>query len=131
MKTLKTMLTVLSIAMLVNCEKQIFVETGVLWSDDTYFSANGDWYVAVSEGCYSNDVCAVINVLDQEPILPGKNTTNKFMITGSSANYITAFVYLDVNENGIYDDGYDKLTGYKYNYADEIGTASIAVSAYF
>ncbi|MBT4034210.1 MAG: hypothetical protein HOB84_14755, partial [Candidatus Marinimicrobia bacterium] len=60
-----------------------------------------------------------------------RKTTQKFVLGSGAEGNLTAFVYLDINKNGIYEDGYDKLTGYKYNYAVSNETTSIAVSAYF
>jgi hypothetical protein len=131
MKTTRIILGIIAALSLMNCEKQLYIETGVLWSDDSYFSAEGDWYLALSEGSYSNDFGATINVVDQLPLSVGENATRRFVLGGGSTGNITAFVYLDVNGNGIYDDGYDNLTGYKFNYADDTETTSIAVYAYF
>ncbi len=131
MKTINLALILLTAVILSNCENPRYVEAGVTWSDDLYFSADGDWYLAISEGCYSNYDDTAINVLDQCPIPVNKNITRKFVLGSGSEGNLTAFVYLDTNGNGVYDDGYDKLTGYKFNYAVKNETTPIAVSAYF
>jgi len=131
MKTLNLVLILLTAVILSNCENPRYVDAGVIWTDDSYFSEEGDWYLAVSEGCYSNCEGAAINVLDQFPISVNKKTTQKFVLGSGAEGNLTAFVYLDTNENGIYDDGYDKLTGYKYNYSVKNETTAIAVAAYF
>ncbi len=131
MKTMNIFITILAALFIVNCEKQLYVETGVTWNDDSYFSAEGDWYLALSEGCYSNCEGAAIDVVDQLPITTGQNSIKRFVLGSGSEGNITAFVYLDVNENGTYDDGYDKITGYKFNYSDASETTSIAVSAFY
>jgi len=131
MKNLNLIIIILVVLLLTNCENSRYVDAGVIWSDDSYFSSDGDWYLAISDGSYSNDFGATIDVLDQYPISVNKNTTQKFMLGSGEEGNLTAFVYLDTNENGIYDDGYDKLTGYKYNYAVNNETTSIAVTAYY
>ena len=131
MKAINLIITLMAALFIFNCEKQLYVETGVNWSDDAYFSADGDWYLALSEGCYSNCEGATLTVVDQLPITLGENSVKRFVLGPGSAGDITAFVYLDVNENGIYDDGYDKITGYKFNYSDVSETTSIAVSAFY
>ncbi len=131
MRPLNIVLTIFTALFIFNCEKQLYVETGVNWSDDTYFNSDGDWYLAISEGSYSIGGGAAIVVVDQLPLTRGKNTSQRFVLSSGSEGDITAFVYLDVNENGSYDDGYDKITGYKYNYSDSGETTSIAVSAFY
>ena len=131
MKTLNLVLILLTAVILSNCENPRYVEAGVIWTDDSYFSEEGDWYLAVSEGCYSNSEGVAIDVLDQFPISVNKKTTQKFVLGSGAECNLTAFVYLDINENGIYDDGYDKLTGYKFNYAEANETTEIAVTAYY
>jgi len=131
MKTLNLTLTILAALILSNCENPRYIEAGVNWTDDSYFSAEGDWYLAISDGCYSNCDGATLEVLDQLPITVNKNVTQKFVIGSGSEGNLTAFVYLDSNGNGVYDDGHDTLTGYKFNYAVNNETTLIAVSAYF
>ena len=131
MKSLNIALIILTALIISNCENLRYVEAGVVWTDDSYFSAEGDWYLAISEGCYSNGEGATLDILDQQPISANKNVITKFVIGSGSEGNITAFVYLDVNQNGVYDDGYDQLTGYKFNYSTENETTAIAVSAYF
>jgi len=131
MKNLNIILILLVAMLISNCENPRYVEAGVIWTDDSYFAEEGDWYLAVSEGCYSNCEGAAINVLDQFPISVNKKTTQKFVLGSGAECNLTAFVYLDTNENGTYDDGYDKLTGYKFNYAEANETTEIAVTAYY
>jgi hypothetical protein len=131
MKNLNIITTILIALVLSNCENPRYVDAGVIWTDDSYFSEDGDWYLAISDGCYTNCEGATIDVLDQMPIVPNKKTTQKFVLGSGAEGNLTAFVYLDSNGNGTYDDGYDKLTGYKFNYAAANETTSIAVSAYF
>jgi len=131
MKNLNIILILLVAMLISNCENLRYVDAGVIWTDDSYFSEDGDWYLAISDGCYSNDEGAAIEVLDQFPISVNKKTTQKFALGSGAEGNLTAFVYLDTNENGTYDDGFDKLTGYKYNYAVSNETTSIAVAAYY
>jgi hypothetical protein len=131
MKNLNIITTILIALVLSNCENPRYVDAGVIWTDDSYFSEDGDWYLAISDGCYTNCEGATIDVLDQMPIVPNKKTTQKFVLGSGAEGNLTAFVYLDSNGNGTYDDGYDKLTGYKFNYAAANEITSIAVSAYF
>jgi hypothetical protein len=131
MKAINIIIIIIAALFIFNCEQQLYVETGVNWSDDTYFNGEGDWYLALSEGRYSNTAGATMDVVDQLPITIGENSTKRFVLGSGSQGEITAFVYLDVNENGIFDDGYDKITGYKYNYSDFNETTNIAVSAFY
>ena len=131
MKNLSIIAIILTALVLSNCENPRYVDAGVIWTDDSYFSEEGDWYLAISDGCYSNCEGAEINVLDQYQIEANKKTTQKFVLGSGSEGNLTAFVYLDTNGNGTYDNGYDKLTGYKFNYATTNETTAIAVSAYF
>ena len=131
MKNLSTIFIILIALILSNCENLRYVDAGVIWTDDLYFSEEGDWYLAISDGCYSNCEGVAIEVLDQFPISANKKTTQKFALGSGAEGNLTAFVYLDTNENGAYDDGYDRLTGYKFNYAEANETTEIAVSAYF
>ena len=131
MKNINIIFAILIALLLSNCENPRYVDAGVIWTDDSYFTEEGDWYLAIFDGCYSNSECTPIDVLDQFPIEANKKTTQKFVLGSGAEGNLTAFVYLDTNENGTYDDGYDKLTGYKYNYATNNETTSIAVSAYF
>ena len=131
MKSHKLILITIISIFLYNCENPLYIDAGVIWSDDSYFSEEGDWYLALSEGAYSNAEGETIDVIDQLRISVNKNSINKFVLGLGSKGQITAFVYLDVNQNGQYDDGFDKITGYKSNYADKNQTAHIAVSAFF
>lgn len=131
MKIKYTLLSVIAGLLLMNCENHRYIEAGVNWSDDSQFQAQGNWYLALSEGCYSNCEGAVIDVADQVPIIAGEKAVVHFVLGAGSAGNVTAFVYLDVNANGVYDDGYDKITGYKFNYVNDSETANIAVPAYF
>lgn len=131
MKKFNTLFIILVAMVISNCENLRYVEAGVIWTDDVYFSTDGDWYLAISDGCYSNCEGATLDVLDQMPISVNNRTIQKFVLGSGSEGNLTAFVYLDINKNGTYEDGYDKLTGYKYNYAVSNQTTSIAVSAYF
>ncbi len=131
MKNINLIITILVALVLSNCENPRYVDAGVIWTDDSYFTSEGDWYLAISDGEYSNCEGATIEVLDQFPISVNKNVTQKFVLGAGSEGNITAFVFLDTNENGIYDEGYDKLTGYKYNYAVSNETTAISVSAYY
>ena len=131
MKNLNILSIILIALVLSNCENLRYVDAGVIWSDDSHFSEDGDWYLAISDGCYSNCEGADIDVLDQFPITVNKKTTQKFVLGSGGEGNLTAFVYLDTNENGTYDDGYDTLTGYKFNYAEANETTSIAVAAFY
>ncbi len=131
MKSINLLILITAALTLFNCENPLYIEAGVIWSDDSYFSEDGDWYLALSEGSYSNTAGSIINVVDQLPLSVNKKASKHFVLDSGSEGNITAFVYLDTNNNGIYDDGYDKMTGYKYNYADKGQSTSIAVSAYF
>ncbi|MBT3632701.1 MAG: hypothetical protein HOD43_02045, partial [Candidatus Marinimicrobia bacterium] len=115
MKTLNIFFIILIAMVVSNCENPRYVEAGVIWTDDSYFSADGDWYLAISDGCYSNCEGATLDILEQMPISVNRKTTQKFVLGSGAEGNLTAFVYLDINKNGIYEDGYDKLTGYKYN----------------
>lgn len=131
MKKANILLATLSALMLINCESPVYIDAGVNWSDDSYFSEDGDWYLALSEGCYSNCEGASVTVVDQLPITVNQKVIKKFALGSGSEGNITAFVYLDVNKNGSFDHGYDKITGYKYNYSEKNETTAIAVSAFF
>jgi hypothetical protein len=131
MSRLKWIPAILCSILFINCEKQIYLEAGLTWSDDVYFEQSGDWYLAVSEGCYSNCEGATLCVVDQFQVTPGTNTIERFVLGDAAEGNITSFVYLDVNQNGTFDDGYDHITGYKFNYSGFGEVTSIAVSAYF
>ena len=131
MKTLNLLFVIMAALILINCESPLYIEAGVNWSDDSYFNEEGDWYLALSEGCYSNCTGATIDVVDQVQLSVNKSVIERFTLSSGSEGNITAFVYLDVNQNGEYDDGYDKMTGYKFNYADKGESTCIAVSAFF
>ena len=131
MKTFNLLIFIFAALMLINCESPLYIEAGVNWSDDSHFNQEGDWYLALSEGCFSNCTGATINVVDQIQLSVNKPVTERFTLNSGSAGNITAFVFLDVNQNGLYDDGYDKMTGYKFNYADKGESTCIAVSAFF
>jgi len=131
MKNIRYVLVMMSALLFMNCEKQIYLETGLSWSDDSYFEQAGNWYLAISEGCYSNCEGATLCVVDQEPVSAGVDQIHRFVLGGSAEGNITSFVYLDVNDNACFDDGIDHVTGYKFNYSDAGETTSIAVSAYY
>jgi hypothetical protein len=131
MRTIQWIPAILCSFLFMNCEKQIYLEAGLTWTDDTYFNETGDWYLAVSEGCYSNCAGAMLCVVDQIRVIPGQNAVQRFVLGDAAEGNITSFVFLDVNHNGSYDDGYDQITGYKYNYSSTDETTCIAVSAYF
>jgi len=131
MKTLMTMIFLGTTLLFLNCENQIYVEAGITWSDDKYYGNDGDWYIALSEGCYSNCEGATVRVVDQLPLSRGEDTVKRFVLGAGSSGNITAFVYLDVDGNGAYDDGLDEITGYKFNHSDIHETTDIAVSAFY
>lgn len=80
MKSISIILTIIAVFSIINCENQIYVETGVIWSDDSYFSSNGDWYLALSEGSYSNCEGATMHVVDQLPISVNTNAVKRFVL---------------------------------------------------
>lgn len=131
MKKASAILLLFCTTLLMNCERNVYLETGLTWSDDSYFVQDGNWYLAVSEGCYSNCMGASLCVVDQVEVTPGENVIERFVLGSGAEGNVTSFVYLDVNANQIYDDGTDLVTGYKYNYSEAGNTTAIAVSAYF
>ena len=80
MKNLNILSIILIALVLSNCENPRYINAGVIWSDDSHFSEDGDWYLAISDGCYSNCEGADIDVLDQFPITVNKKTTQKFAL---------------------------------------------------
>jgi len=131
MRTTSIILIILSALMMSNCETPRYVEAGVIWMDDSYFNADGDWYLAISEGLYSSEEGAIVEVVEQIAIRANVDAIQRFVLGSGPEGNLTAFVYVDVNGNGLYDDEYDNITGYKYNYAVNNETTQIAVMAYF
>jgi len=131
MKRIKTIVIFPLLLIFMHCEDCQYVEAGIIWMDDIHFEKDGDWFLAVAEGCYEQCDGAIIDVLDQHHVVTNQNTIKRFVLSSTSGCNVTAFVYLDVNQNEQYDDGYDVLTGYKYNYCSMNETTPISIAAYF
>lgn len=113
----------------------ITIKTNVTWTDNTGYTATGDWYLGVWTGA-----AFMISQLEGEPfeivaVTPGTNKTVTVeddpggSMGGSSENYTVA-VFRDANSNGKYDDGED-ITGMDSGTGEGGKTLTLDVEAYY
>ncbi len=117
--------------MIFSCELNQDIQVGVLWKDDVQYAASGARYLGLIKGIYDFDTGFTGELLDTAAVTPGINSTYVFSVsTGGAENY-TAFVFIDLDSDGIFDDGDDTVSGYKYNYGEPGEALNISVSAYY
>jgi len=125
-------LTIGSIALLLlSCESLLDIEVGILWRDDTTISQAGSTYLCVLKGKWDFETGFDDDILDTVEVVPGTNGIHKFSINSGESDHFTAFIYMDNNHNGSYDEGYDDVLGYKYNYGESGRDLEISLSAYY
>lgn len=116
---------------LCSCESLLDIEVGILWQDDPFFSDTGTVYLGILKGKWDSNTGFDNTVLDISEVQPGMNESCRFSVNTSKSDNFTAFIFIDIGDNGIYDDGYDTVLGYKYNYGESGGNLEISLSAYY
>ena len=114
-----------------SCESTLDIEVGVLWQDDSRFVNSHDRYLALLEGKFDSQTGFDSEVKDQVLVLPANQETHRFSFDAGGSNNYTAFIYIDENANGSYDEGYDVVSGYKYNCVDKDARLRISVSSFY
>ena len=101
-------LTIGSIALLLlQCESLLDIEVGILWMDDTRFSQLGSAYLCVLKGKWDFETGFDDDILDTTEVVPGTNGIHKFSINTGESDHFTALIFIDNNDNGTYDEGYN------------------------
>jgi len=125
-------LTIVSmVLLLLSCESLLNIEVGILWRDDTTFSQSGSTHLCILKGKWDSETGFDDDVLETSDVVAGTNDLYKFSLSTSQADHFTAFIFVDNNGNGKYDEGYDGVLGYKYNYGESGGNLEISLSAYY
>ena len=121
----------LNIFVLGSCESYIDIEVGILWQDDQHFNHISDAYVGILEGKWDSGTGFDGDLLDAQEVTIGTNTGHSFTISTDRSAHYTAFIFYDENDNDLYDEGYDHIAGYKYNWGESGGELDISLSAHY
>ena len=124
-------LLVLWLSLLLACEKTQEIQVGLLWKDDAFFSHSGSRYLGLLEGEYDLTTGFDMPVLDSTPVLTGINKSYLFSISASGSRNYTAFIFIDLDSSKTYDEGYDIISGYKYNYGEPGACLNISLSSFY
>ena len=128
---LKILSSVLTLLFLMSCESTQDIEVGILWRDDTSLSYAGSAYLCLVKGTYDFNSGFESDILDSVSVSPGANSAYNFSIAARKSSVYTAFVYMDVDDDGQYSEGYDVVFGYKYNSGEPSESLEISLSAYY
>ena len=123
--------TLLILPFLVNCEKTQEIEVGVLWQDDQSISSSQDHFLAILDGSYDAQTGFDADLVALTSVSPGVDHTQMFTLSASSRGYYTAFVFVDTDADGAFEDGTDLVCGYKHNSGDPESRLQIALRAYY
>ncbi len=125
------LLTSFALIALLGCEMDQNINVGITWLDDNHFDSDSSRYLGIVEGEFDLNTGFETTLIELAKIIPGDDATHSFSLaTHSSSNY-TAFVFIDMNNNDNYDEGYDLISGYKYNRGEPGECLNISVSAYY
>ncbi len=113
-----------------SCTTGVQVNVGILWDDDSYYSRNDTWYVGIANGNHLDVWSDVMTPIVTRQVLSGQDCEESFMLPDDDYSELTAFVFCDTNNNQVYDDGIDDLTGFKPGSRDEYDNYYLAVGAY-
>lgn len=126
-----TLFSVVCMLFLVSCESTQEIQVGILWQDDPHFDDTGIRYLAVLKGECDFDTGFEGYVLDSQPVRLAENTTYYFSCVSSGAGNYTAYIFVDTNADSSYSEGYDVITGYKYNYGEPGEPLTISLSSFY
>jgi len=124
-------LSLTCLVILIGCETSQLIEVGVLWNDDSHFSNSNATFLAIAEGEFDQETGFDTILIELTSVSPGENEVHKYSFSTTSSNNYTAFIFVDENHNGTYDEGYDIISGYKYNCAAAGECLSISVSSFY
>jgi|GEM_PF-334984 len=113
------------------CESTQEIEVGVLWNDDSHFNNDNPRYLAITEGEFDLETGFDTGLIELTSVTPGTNARHKWSLSSRSSQNYTAFVFIDINESGSYEEGLDIVSGYKYNGFNEGECLSISVSSFY
>lgn len=125
------LVVLLNILLLSSCESFVDIAVGVLWQDDQHFSHSSKAYIGILAGKWDPDTGFEGDLLEAEEVTVGTNTDHSFAISADKSSHYTAFIFYDENDNAQYDEGYDPIAGYKYNWGKSGGEVDISLSAYY
>lgn len=120
-----------AVLLLWGCEASQEIEVGVLWHDDAHFSNANTRYLAIVEGEFDLETGFDATLAELSSVTPGTNAIQKWSLGSRGTGNYTAFVFIDENGNGQYDDGHDIVSGYKYNCAAKNECLNISVSSFY
>ena len=126
-----TVLAALCGSLFFSCSQHQMIEVGVLWQDDTHYASSAPAYLALAEGSFDLETGFDTELAEWITVKPLDNAVHPFSLPASSGCNYTAFVFRDVNENGIYDEGHDVVSGYKYNYGEPHECLAMSVTAFY
>jgi len=121
----------ITLLILCSCESFLDIKVGILWNDDPHVSQSDSVYLGILQGKWDSESGFDCVLLDTTEVLVGVNRCYSFSINTDDSDNYTAFIFFDSNGNGKYDDGYDSVLGYKYNYGESGGDLEISLSAYY
>jgi len=124
-------LGMLLIIAIYGCETALDMHVGISWLDDDHFSSGSARYLGVVEGEFDLDSGFETTLIELAKIIPGDDTVHTFALPSNSSTNYTAFVFIDMNNNANYDEGYDVISGYKYNCVQPGECLNISVSAFY
>jgi len=122
---------VITLFALSSCSTGVQVNVGILWDDDSYYSSDKSWYVGIANGNHLDMWSDVMAPIVTRQVISGQNCQESFLLPDNNHSHLTAFVFCDTNNNQVYDDGIDHVTGLKPGSRDEYDKYYLAVGAYY
>lgn len=124
-------LTAFCLLSLISCESSQEIQVGILWKDDPHFDESGQRYLAILKGECDFETGFAGHVLDFQTVGLAANETYYFSCSSNGTENYTAFVFADMNSDSSYNEGYDVVTGYKYNSGEPGDPLTISVSSFY
>jgi hypothetical protein len=122
---------VVTLLILCSCESFLDIKVGILWNDDPHVNIADSVYLGILQGKWDSESGFDSGLLDTAEVLVSVNHCYRFSINTNDSDNYTAFIFYDSNGNGKYDEGFDEVLGYKYNYGKAGGQVDISLSAYY
>ena len=124
------LIAVILIASLASCTPNSQVQVGINWHEETIMEGDLDWYLALAEGSYMDTWSQCMDPIYIRKVDAGSDCVENFNLLDENYSALTAFIFYDYNDNAMYDDGIDILTGFKPGWPDAHEEYFVQVSAY-
>lgn len=117
--------------LLISCSHSLEIEVGILWKDDPHIDLDIEGVqVAIMEGEYTEPWALPDGLPAVLACHRGGAQTHYVSLQDEGQQQMTAVLYLDLDENSEYTDGYDQVIALSTNRRSE-GKFSFHLPGYF